>query len=512
MDLLPRYPPGREGESERSSVRSSERLGVAEPNLGSEHSLCVQVNRMYVSTRSVLNIRALVNKIFSFLDYLSLSRSACVSLALSRWTQEERLWSTLLRKQYGQLLSSCETAPRQLYSKCFAADQAIYSITPLVYEYSRVLYEGEHTPLTIAFDHRYFMSGHIDSTIKVWGQPSLQENRRQTIAGNRMLLPDRELRGHTSWVKCLQFDAECIVSGSYDSQLREWDIGTGRCLSIFKGHGTGVQHSSGGSPRGSVVCLHANSQFVLSGSNDQTVRLWRRVQNRGEILQMYRESNEEKSGGAGPPSIQVAEPLLVLEGHRQTVRCLEFKGTVACTGGSDRVIRVWDLTTGAERAALGGNRTPGAAHTHRVSCLQMSECKNLIVSGSNDRTVRLWDLRQPNQHIGVVKEQGRAIRRLQFDPDMRKLITGGDEAMIQAFDFRRWHSDPNRCRLLCKFAPSHAVERTTSRVSAMQYNAHQLACAFTLGHTDPSTGNHHRYGSIKIWDMESMDGIRMEVL
>ena len=68
MDLLPRYPPGREGESERSSVRSSERLGVAEPNLGSEHSLCVQVNRMYVSTRSVLNIRALVNKIFSFQD------------------------------------------------------------------------------------------------------------------------------------------------------------------------------------------------------------------------------------------------------------------------------------------------------------------------------------------------------------------------------------------------------------------------------------------------------------
>ena len=472
--------------------------GIGMNGSDGENSLCVQVNRMHLSTRSVLNIRALVDKIFSFLDYLSLSRSACVSVALSRWTQEERLWSILLRRQYGDLLTNCTIAPKKLYRKCFAADQALYSRIPYKYGFSRILYEGQYTPLTIAFDHRYFMSGHIDSTIKIWDTSLLEENVAHSVRGNRAPMPNIQLQGHSSWVKCLQFDDLSIVSGSYDSQLREWDLETGKCLSIFKGHGLGVQHSSGGSPLGSVVCLDFNKDFILSGSNDQTVRLWNRVRNREEMLQIYEELNEEKA-----VSIPVAEPALVLEGHHDTVRCLQFKENVACTGGSDRVIRVWDLTTGVHRTALGSSRTPTETHSHRVSCLQMSECRNLIVSGSNDRTVRLWDLRQPSQHVGVIKRQLRAIRRLQFDPDMRKIITGGDEAVIQAFDFRGWQRDRGSCRLLCQFAPSNNA--ASSRVSAMQYNAHQLACAFTLGHTDEE-GNHHRYGSIKIWDMESMVG------
>ena len=38
----------------------------------------------------------------------------------------------------------------------------------------------------------------------------------------------------------------------------------------------------------------------------------------------------------------------------------------------------------------------------------------------------------------------------------------------------------------------------------MQYDATRLACAFTLGHTDENTGTHHRFGSIKVWDMDTM--------
>ena len=165
-------PEGGGGESFRGSSQS---------DADGENSLCVQVNRMHLSTRSVLNIRALVNKIFSFLDCLSLSRSACVSMALSHWTCEDRLWSNLLQVQYGDLLSSHMVAPKALYRKCFAADQAIYSRNPFTYEFSRVLYEGQYTPLTIAFDHRYFMSGHIDSTIKIWRAPPAGENINNTV-------------------------------------------------------------------------------------------------------------------------------------------------------------------------------------------------------------------------------------------------------------------------------------------------------------------------------------------
>ena len=95
--------------------------------------------------------------------------------------------------------------------------------------------------------------------------------------------------------------------------------------------------------------------------------------------------------------------------------------------------------------------------------------------------------------------------------DNYKLITGGDEPLIQCFDLRDGHGgsalrydkmdNSNELCTISSFSPCNDTD--APRVSAMQYDATHLACAFTLGHTDDE-GNHHRYGSIKIWDMDTM--------
>jgi F-box and WD-40 domain protein 1/11 len=80
------------------------------------------------------------------------------------------------------------------------------------------------------------------------------------------------LRGHADSVYCLEFDSKRIISGSRDQTIKMWDIQTGRCLGTFRGH------------YGSVLCLKFEKDwdikgdgkkgFMVSGSSDRRACVW----------------------------------------------------------------------------------------------------------------------------------------------------------------------------------------------------------------------------------------------
>jgi hypothetical protein len=76
----------------------------------------------------------------------------------------------------------------------------------------------------------------------------------------------RKFEGHTDKVMSvsLSADGRWALSGSCDQTLRLWDISTGQCVRVFDGH------------RGDVmsVSLSADGRWALSGSDDRTLRLW----------------------------------------------------------------------------------------------------------------------------------------------------------------------------------------------------------------------------------------------
>ena len=48
-----------------------------------------------------------------------------------------------------------------------------------------------------------------------------------------------KLNGHTALVSCLELleDENTLFSGSIDCTIRQWDLTTGDCVQVFKGHG-----------------------------------------------------------------------------------------------------------------------------------------------------------------------------------------------------------------------------------------------------------------------------------
>jgi len=82
----------------------------------------------------------------------------------------------------------------------------------------------------------------------------------------------KHLTGHADSVYCLEFDSKRIISGSRDQTIKVWDIQTGRCLGTFRGH------------YGSVLCLKfekdwdikgdGSKGFMVSGSSDRRACVW----------------------------------------------------------------------------------------------------------------------------------------------------------------------------------------------------------------------------------------------
>src|SRR5438552_6302960 len=81
--------------------------------------------------------------------------------------------------------------------------------------------------------------------------------------------PAKEIRrfiGHDDavWSVALSPDNRFALSGSYDQSIRLWETATGKEIRRFQGHS------------GAVLCVtfSADGKFAVSASADGTVRLW----------------------------------------------------------------------------------------------------------------------------------------------------------------------------------------------------------------------------------------------
>ena len=137
-----------------------------------------------------------------------------------------------------------------------------------------------------------------------------------------------------------------VVSGS-DKTVRVWDLSTGECVQVLKGHTCEVK----------CVAVLSDGR-VASGSNDTTIRVW---------------------------DVSTGDCARVLKGHTKFVSCVAAlsDGRVV-SGSNDTTLRVWDLSTEERPRVLEG-------HTGWVTSVTV-QSDGRVVSGSKDNTYCVWNL------------------------------------------------------------------------------------------------------------------------
>lgn len=154
-----------------------------------------------------------------------------------------------------------------------------------------------------------------------------------------------------------------------------------------------------------VVKYSPNGNFIASGSEDNTVKLW---------------------------DVTTGKVVRTFVSHRGYITALDFNaaGDMLVTAAKDNSIRIWDVRKGTEVRTLPG-------HSFYASAVAFSPTNNIIASCSIDKTVKLWDIRIgkeiPIPLTGLTKAQN----TLAFSPDGQTLAVGGDDNTIRLLNIQQ---------------------------------------------------------------------------
>ncbi|KAK1242727.1 hypothetical protein MKX08_005539 [Trichoderma sp. CBMAI-0020] len=121
--------------------------------------------------------------------------------------------------------------------------------------------------------------------------------------------------------------------------------------------------------------------------------------------------------------------LRTLRGHSHWVRAVAFSpdGRYIASGSENKVIKIWDATTGKEQQTLQG-------HKHAIASLAFSPDGRYLASGAEDKTIKLWDATTGKEHRTIQDGLGCLVAAVAFSPDGRYLASGLADRTVKVWD------------------------------------------------------------------------------
>jgi WD40 repeat protein len=251
-------------------------------------------------------------------------------------------------------------------------------------------------------------------------QVSLSEIQALAISSNG-LFPDRQLEAMVAAVKAKRLlqslgGGDAAMTESVDGALRQVVYGSNEFNRLI-GH------------RGSVlaVAISPDGQLIATGSNDKTVKIWRRD---GTLLQTLK--------------------------HQGTVHRVAFSpdGQSIVSGCLDGQVQIWSVTGELLRSIQ--------AHDAPVWGVATSPDGQLIASGSGDRTVKLW--RRDGTLVKTLSGHSNSIWNVAFSPDSQIVASGSVDTTVKL-----WRTDGTLLKTLTDhqaavwdvaFCPATAEQKT----------------------------------------------------
>ncbi len=203
----------------------------------------------------------------------------------------------------------------------------------------------------------------------------------------------RTLKGHTYRVNSVSFspNGKYIISGSWDETLKLWQTESGEEIRTFKGYEYRVN----------AVDYSPDGEFVVSGTSDNTFKLWR---------------------------IQTGEIIRVFKGHKSNILTLAFSpdGNYIVSGSADNTLRLWDRREGKKIKKYKG-------HSDYVNDVDFSPDGEYFASASDDKTIKIWETSNKYSKKTLYGHKS-FVTDIEFSPDGRYLISASADKNLILWD------------------------------------------------------------------------------
>ncbi|XP_066496660.1 transducin beta-like protein 3 [Tiliqua scincoides] len=220
------------------------------------------------------------------------------------------------------------------------------------------------------------------------------------------------LHGHSDTVLALDAFRKGMIfaSCSKDNSFRIWRMkktGEVFCVAQGLGHVHGV---------GSIVCSRVSKGFVVTGSQDCTIKLWTLP----EILSFMAKTD----------NIVVLNSNLTVKAHDKDINSVAVSpdDKLIATGSQDKLAKLWTC----DGLVLLGTC---CGHKRGIWCVQFSPVDQILATSSADGTIKLWSL-QDYSCLKTFQGHDSSVLKLIFVNEGTQVLSSGSDGLLKLWTIK----------------------------------------------------------------------------